>query len=477
MNQKSVIINFIWKFAERGLAQVIGFVISLVLARLIDPSAYGTLALATVFISILNVFVDCGLGTALVQRKEADDLDFSTVFYVNLLMCLVIYGLVFFGAPLVSRFYENPALTPIVRASGLILPVSGLRSVQQAYVERTMQFKKFFLSTLLATVLSGVLGLVMAYKGYGVWALVAMNVANVAVGTIVLWITVKWRPRLQFSMERLKPLLSFGSKVLGSSIVITVYSNSRQLLVGKFYTTSDLAFYNKGNSLPNCIVPTLQSSITSVLLPTVSRYQDDLQRVRELTGKAISALSMILWPMMIGMAACAEVFVPLTMTEKWMPAVPYMQLFCVEAAIWPMSSIYVNSIRAIGKSGLDFKLQTGVRVTGILLLLLMIPYGPFAVALCAFLCTLIEYTVLAVANKKVLAYPIWQQLKNILPFAGMSLVMGAVVFLIGRLAMNRFLLLVLQILCGVIVYGVLILLFRRDMIQDFLKLFLKKKQD
>ena len=474
MNKKSVIINFLWKFSERGLSQIISFVISLVLARMIDPSAYGTLALATVFTSILYVFIDCGLGTALVQSKEADDLDYSSVFYFNLTMCTILYIIVYFGAPLVSLFYNNPELTPIVRASGLMIPVSGLRSIQQAYVERTMQFKKFFLSTFLASMISGAVGMIMAYSGYGVWALVTMNFINVATGTLVLWITVKWRPKLQFSFERLKPLLNFGSKVLGSGLVISIYGNSRQLLVGKFYTTSDLAFYNKGNSIPNCIVPTIQASITSVLLPTVSRYQDDLSQVRELTGKAIAALCLILWPMMIGLAACAEVFIPFAMTEKWIPAVPYMQLFCVEAAIWPVSSIYVNSIRAIGRSDFDFKIQTTVRIVGILLLLFMIQFGPFAVALCAFLCSVFEITVLCLATRKILNYPIWQQLKNILPFMAMSFAMGLVVYFVGKLPISSFLLLMMQVLSGVIVYAVLILLFKRDMIQEFLSIFRKK---
>ena len=252
--------------------------------------------------------------------------------------------------------------------------------------------------------------------------------------------------------------------------------NSRQLLVGKFYTTEDLAFYNKGNSIPNCIVPTLQSSITSVLLPTVSRHQDDRKQVRELTGNAVAMLCMILWPMMIGLAACAEVFVPLTMTEKWSPAVPYMQLFCIEAAIWPISSIYVNSIRAIGLSGLDLKIQTSVRIVGIMLLLLMIRYGPFAVALCAFLCTVFEIVLLTCINRKLLDYPIWQQMKTILPFVAMSFIMGTAVYLLGKLPINSFLLLVIQVLCGVIVYGALILLFKRKMIQELINTFLKKKE-
>lgn len=473
MNGKNVVINFLWRFFERGLSQVISFIVSLVLARLIDPSAYGTLALATVFTTILMVFVDCGLNTALVQKKEVDDLDYSSVFYFNVAMCAVIYGVVYVTAPLISRFYENLTLVPMIRAAGLIVPVSGFRSVQQAYVERNGQFRKFFYSTLVATVVSGAVGLIMAYLGCGVWALIAMSITNVTVGTVVLWCMVKWRPIPKFSMQRMKPMVSYGSKVLGSSLVTSVYANSRQLLVGKFYTSSELAFYNKGNSLPNTIVPTIQTSITSVLLPVISRYQDDRQQVREMTGKTISIMCMVLWPMMIGLAACADTFIPLAMTEKWRPAVPYMQLFCVEAAIWPISSIYVNSIRAIGCSGLDFKFQTVVRLFGILLLLLIIRYGPFAVALCAFLCSVFEIILMMLVVRKVLAYPLWKQLKNILPFIALSFAMGIVVYLVGKQPLSWGVL-VMQILCGIVVYAVLILLFKRDMLRDMVSVLRKK---
>lgn len=476
MDKKSVIVNFLWKISEKGLSQFIGFAVSIVIARLIDPSAHGTLAMAMVFISILSVFVDCGLGTAVVQRKQIDSLDLSSVFYFNISMCTLIYIVVYFGAPFVSRFYENPELTAVVRAAGLIIPVSGLRSVHQAYVERNMQFKLIFLSSLLSTVVSGIVGIVMAYKGYGVWALISMSLVGGAVSTVILWLIVNWHPKWQFSWLRLKPLLNYGLKLLGSALVTSVYGNSRQLLVGKFYSDSDLAFYNKGNSLPNTISLTVQPSITSVLLPTISRYQDDRQMVQQLTEKAIAMLSMVLWPMMVGLAACAEVFIPFAMTDKWTPAVPYMQLFCVEAAIWPISAIYVNSIRAIGLSGLDLKLQTSVRIVGISLLLLMIQHGPFAVALCAFFCSTFEILLMICVSKRVLDYPIWQQMKTILPFVFMSFIMGAAVYLLGKLPINSFLLLVIQVLCGVIVYGALTLLFKRKMIQELISTFLKKKE-
>lgn len=461
---------------ERGCAQVVNLVISLILARLIDPEAYGVLALATIFTNILQVFIDCGLGVALVQKKEADDLDFSSVFLCNVALCCTIYAVLFFAAPLISRFYETPELTTIVRVVGLTIVISGVRSIQQAYVERSMQFKKFFLATLIATVVSGVVGLVMAYCGFGVWALVVMNLCNVAVGTAVLWFVVEWRPKLMFSARRMKPLLRFGWKVLGSGFVTVIYANSRQLLVGKFYTNSDLAFYNKGNSLPNCIVPTIQSSITSVLLPAISQFQTDLQKAKEMTWNAVRALSCVLWPVMVGLAACSDTFIRVIMTEKWLPAVPFMQIFCIEAAIWPISSIYVNTIRAIGRSDIDLTLQTVVRVIGIASLLLMIKHGPLAIAICTFGCSIFENLILMAVNKKLLNTSVFSQLKTFGPFVLLSFVMGAAVYAVEYLPIHGLLLLGVQILVGMVVYALLLLVFQRKFIKTAIGIF-KKNTD
>lgn len=475
MNSKKIIINFLWKFCERGLAQMLTLVISLILARMIAPDAYGVVALSTVFISVCQVFIDSGLGVALVQKKEADDLDFSSVFFCNVALCACLYAILFFAAPLIGRIYDNDVLPAVLRVTGLTLVVSGIRSIQHAYVERTLQFKKFFLCTLVATGISGTVGLVMAYNGFGVWSLVTMSLTNTIVGTTVLWCTVKWRPKLQFSFERLKPLVNYGSKVLGSALVTSIYGNSRQMLVGKFYTTSDLAFYNKGNSLPNNVVPTIQASITSVLLPVIAKCQDDLHQVRMLTGKAVAAMCAILWPAMVGLAACADTFVELILSDVWMPAVPYLRLFCIEAALWPISSIYVNSIRAIGRSDIDLKFQTSLRIVGISLLFIMVRYSPFAVALCALTCSVLELIALTLLNVKVLEFRVVDQLKNILPFAGMALVMGGVVLLVGELPMNLMLSLIVQVVTGVIVYLVLVLLLKKDMISD-LRMLLGKKE-
>lgn len=233
MSSTNVITNFFWRFLERCGAQGVTFIVSIVLARLLDPTVYGTVALVTIFTTIMQVFVDSGMGNALIQKKDADDLDFSSVFYFNMAMCSVLYLIMFFAAPFIASFYRMPELTAIVRVLSFVVVISGVKNVQQAYVSRHLMFKRFFFSTLGGTIGAAVIGIAMAYLGFGVWALVAQMLFNAAVDTTILWITVKWRPKKMFSFQRLKSLFSYGWKLLASSLIDTVYNDLRQLIIGK----------------------------------------------------------------------------------------------------------------------------------------------------------------------------------------------------------------------------------------------------
>ena len=216
VGRNSTITNFIWRFAERCGAQLVTFVVSIVLARILAPEDYGQIALITVFTTIMQVFVDSGLGTALIQKKDADDLDFSSVFYFNFVVCLILYVVMFGVAPLIATFYNDTSLVPIIRVISLTIVISGVKGIQQSYVSRNMMFKRFFYSTLGGTIFSALFGIGLAYAGFGVWAIVIQQLSNTAMDTLILWITVKWRPKKMFSWNRLKCLLSFGWKMLAS---------------------------------------------------------------------------------------------------------------------------------------------------------------------------------------------------------------------------------------------------------------------
>lgn len=292
-NMKSKVLSgLFWKFAERILAQLVSLVVSIVLARLLLPEDYGAVSLVTIFITLANVFVVDGLGVSLIQKKDADDVDFSTVFYFNIVFSCAIYFLLYLFAPVLAAFYDMPILCPVVRVLGLKIPIAGINSVQQAFVSRKMIFKKFFFSTLIGTVISAVVGIAMAYYGFGVWALVCQYLINSVIDTIVLWLTVRWRPIRTFSIERMKGLFSYGWKLLVQSLLVTLYGNLRSLVIGKVYSSADLAFYNKGGQFPNLIVTNVDSAINSTLFPAMSKEQNNTERVRAIARRPQSSVLM-----------------------------------------------------------------------------------------------------------------------------------------------------------------------------------------
>ena len=453
MNTKrSVLSNFIWRFAERVGAQLVAFIVSIVLARILEPSAYGTIALITVFTAILQTFVDSGLGNALIQKKDADDIDFSTVFYTNFVFCIFLYLVVFFGAPFVAKFYGDLQITGYMRVLGLTVLISGLKNVQQAYVSRHMLFKKFFFSTLGGTVIAGIVGVFMAYHGFGVWALVAQQVINLTIDTIILWITVKWRPKLVFSVERLKGLFSYGWKLLVSSLLDKVYTEIRSLIIGKIYTSADLAYYNRGLQFPQLVSTNVNTSIDSVLLPAMSNEQDNKQRVKDMTRRSIKVSTYVMAPLMIGMAFIAEPMVSLILTDKWLPCVYFMRLFCISFMFQPIHTANLNAIKAIGRSDIFLKLEIIKKIVGLIALFSTMNISVKALAFSLFLTSFVNQIVNSWPNKKLLDYGYGQQLRDILPGVIVAFIMGVAIYPVQLLGLSNILTILIQVPLGALIY-------------------------
>lgn len=475
--REKIISSLLWRFLERIGAQAVTFIVSLVLARMLAPEAYGTISLVTVFIAILQVFVDSGLGNALIQKKDADDIDFSSVFYFNICICSLLYGILFLCAPLIANFYNDATLISVVRTLGLTLIVSGLKNVQQAYVSKSLQFKKFFYATLIGTISSAVVGIVMAYYGLGVWALVTQNLLNGIIDTLILWLTVRWRPKKVFSYSRLKSLINFGWKILASSLLHTVYTNLRSLIIGKMYSVTDLAYYNKGRSFPVLIVSNINTSIDSVLFPTMSNYQDNVDRVKALTRRSIMVSSYIMWPMMVGLAVVAKPLITLLLTEKWLPAVPFLQIVCFSFALEPLQTANLNAIRSLGRSDIALKLEIVKKTISIGILVASMRYGVIAIALSGVVYSVIATVLNASPNKKLLHYGYVEQLRDITPSLLMAIAMGAVIYPIAMLKINLCLILGLQVFLGVAIYFIFSTVFKIEpylYIMDILKNYRKK---
>ncbi|MBE5870537.1 MAG: lipopolysaccharide biosynthesis protein [Lachnospiraceae bacterium] len=461
-SKENITKNLFWRLIERFGAQGVTFVVSIVLARLLDPSVYGMITIVTVFTSILQVFVDSGLGNALIQKKDADDLDFSSVFFFNLLFCVVLYGLMFVASPYIASFFTMPDLIPVLRVLSLTIVISGVKNVQQAYVSRNLMFKKFFFATLGGTLGASVIGIIMAYRGYGVWALVVQSLFNATMDTCILWATVKWRPKRMFSFERLKVLFSYGWKLLVSKLIDTVYEDVRSLIVGKMYSPDDLAYFDRGKKFPQLAVDTLNSSIDSVLFPSMSMEQDDISRVRAMTSRAIKTMSYIIFPLMVGLAVCSESIVNIILTPKWAECVPYMQIFCIGLAIVPISIANLNAIKAIGRSDIYLRLEIIRKSLNTVSLLALMWFGVKAIAYSYLLNCIMNVAVNAAPNKKFLNYGYRAQVKDLAPAFVLSAVMGIIVYLVSFFGFADWITLIIQISVGVGIYVAGSALFKID---------------
>lgn len=475
--QRKVFSGLLWKFGERIGAQAVSFLVSIILARLLLPSDYGVIALITIFIDIANVFVSSGFGAALVQKKDADEVDFSSVFYFSIVMSWVLYAIVFFGAPAVAGFYGKEILTPVLRVMALKLPLAGVNSVQHAYVQKKMLFKRFFFSTLIGTVGSAVVGIVMAYTGFGAWALVAQYLFNSTMDTVVLWFTVRWRPVWRFSLGRMKYLFGFGWKMLASELIHTSYKQIRSLIIGKVYTEKDLAFYNQGGKLPNLIVTNINSSVSSVLFPAMTLKQDDTGKLKEMVRLSIRVSSYIMWPLMIGLLVMSEPIVRLMFTEKWLPCVPYMQIACIQFALEPVQTANVQAVKAMGKGRTYLIMEIVKKVFGIVMIVAVMYQGVMAIAVTAMFVTFFAALVNSTPNRKYLGYTYREQLVDLIPSILLAAAMGICVYGVGRLPVPDLLSIVLQVISGAASYIVLSLFFRvnqfrylLDMIKNFIKM-------
>lgn len=461
--------NFVWKLAERCGSQAISFVISIILARLLDPKDYGIIALSMVFIILLQVFADSGLATALIQKKSPDRLDYSTVFYANIILSILLYGAMFVMAPFIASFYGMPDLVLLIRLLSLVLIGNGMANVQQAYVSKHMIFKRFFYSTLSATVLSAVVGISMAYHGYGIWSLVAQQLVNRFTSCVVLWLTVPFRPLLAFSWNRLKELFSFGSKLLASALLDTGMQQVWQLIIGKVYSPSDLAFFNQGQKFPQVIVSNINASIDSILLPTMASVQDNRERIHDMTRRAIKTSIFVMAPSMMILAFSADTVVRLVLTDKWLPCVPFLCIFCIDYMFWPVHTANLNAINALGRSDIFLKLEIIKKILGICILCITVKYGVLAMALGTLFTGIASQVINSWPNKELLHYSYLDQLRDFMPTVILATMAGAISFIVGFLPISLFPKMIMQGITGGFCYIILCFLFKIDSLWFLLK--------
>ena len=476
--KEKTVSGVLWTFGERILAQLVSFVVSIVLARLLAPEIFGTVALLLSLISIANIFVSGGLGLSLIQKKDVDELDYASVHYIGLLIAIVIYLVVFFLAPLIANAYGNADLVWMIRVLAIKLPLASLATVQQAKITRKMQFKKFFWVTFIGTVISGVVGIALAYAGFGAWALIAQYLTNSVIDLIALGIAIRWWPKFKVSIKRFAVLFKFGWKLLASGLLDVVYRESRALIMGLKYSAADLSYYNKGQHLPSLISNNTTGPINSVLLAAMSKFQNDKVKLKDATRRSVRVCSYVVWPCMAGIAAIAVQFVNVFLTPVWLPCVPYIYIACFSFALYPIHTANLTSIQAIGRSDVYLKLEIVKKIVGFVLIVATMWCGVFWLAFSMVTGGIIGVIINTFPSKKLLDYGLGEQLKDIMPSFLLSLAMGVPVFLMQYIPINQILLLVLQVIVGFGLYIALSAITKNKefyFILDCVKKFFKKK--
>ncbi len=465
--RNKTISGVIWKALESGGYQAIRFVISVVLARMLSPENYTTLALLLIFVNIADVFVKRGFATALIQRKDADNLDFSSVLWASLAIAVVFYAALFFGAPAIARFYEEPMIVPALRVVSVVLFSGAFNSVQSAIITRKLEFRKLSIATLSATLVSGAIGIYMAYAGFGVWALVVQQMLGSFATVVLLLVLDRWHPAFAFSLERVRSLFGFGWKLLVSSLLDTGYKSLSQLVVGKRYIGDALAFYNRGQQYPTLIADNLTSVSLSVLFPAYSAHQDDKDRVREMVRKTNRSTSLMIFPMMAGLAAVATPFIRVLLTDKWLPTVPYMQLMCIVYALYPVEATDLQAINAIGRSDVYLKTEIIKKIFGIIALAVSVFAftTPIAIAWSLVVTAVFSMLVTMIYMKLLFGYGWGAQLWDMTPPVLLSAVMWAAVYAASMIPVPDLPKLIIEIICGVAIYIALAVLLRLESFQ------------
>lgn len=453
-NKKIVVGGLIWSYGERITAQLVSLIISIVLARILDPEHYGVISIVMIFITLCNAFVTGGFGNSLVQKKDADELDFNTMLYCSIVVSILLYAVLFISAPYIASFYSMPIICPVLRVLGIRIPISGINSIQHAWIQKKLEFKKFFFATLLGTILSAFVGIGLAYFGFGVWALVAQYLTNTIIDTVVLFFINNWRPRLMFSWCRAKNLLLYGWKVLVTTLIYTISGDLRSLIIGKKFGSSDLAFYDQGKKFPNLIVSNINSSISKVMFPVLSHNQDNLPKLKQMCRKSVRVGVYLLSPLLIGLISVADVFVEVVLSTKWLPCVPYLQILAMVFLVRPLTTTCQQAIMSIGRSNITLKIELITNIIGIALLciavfflnsVLMVAYGNL-------LTEIVSFVLFMRYSNKYINYSYREQIKDIAPSLTLSCLIGIMIYSMNFIGLNKIVVLITQVMVGILAY-------------------------
>lgn len=464
--------GFIWSLSERLAAQGIMMVVSIVLARLVEPSEYGIVSIVTVFVTFADIFVSGGFGSALVQKKDADELDYNTAFSISFIISIILYLVLFVASDYIGIFYNMEELGAVLKIMGLRLPIAAINTVQHSVIQRNMEFKKFFFATLIGTIISAFVGIYLAYSGYGVWALVGQYMSNTLIDTLVLLVIENWKPKFRVSLKKAKGILSFGWKVFLQKLSYTLTGNIQSLVIGKQFSSEDLAFYNNGTKIPDVILSNIYDTMGKVLFPAISKVQDDSEKKKELIRQSVSLATFFLAPMALGLVIIGKPLVYIMYTEKWAACIPFLQIFCIRFLTRPLTTILQQAVFAIGRSDIVLVIDTvtNAMILGMLAITAFVFKSVIGVALGVLPAVVAGFMIYVWIGKKYFRYGFKEQFIDMMPSYFCAIIMGIITHFLSFLISNSVALLVFQILVGVCSYFVLSVVLNRKTLRIALEL-------
>lgn len=450
--KKKTVNGVIWSAVDRFSAQGIQFVFSILIARLLVPEDYGVIAMLNIFLAVSQTFIDSGFGTALIRKIDRTETDFSTVFYFNIAVAVFFYLGLFFAAPAIANFYNTPLLVPVTRVTAINLVIGSLSGIHNAKLSIAIDFKSRAKISIVSAVLTGSVGLWMAYSGYGVWALVVQTVFAGIIRTIMLWIIVKWYPKFVFSWQSFKEMFSFGSKLLASGLLDTIYNNIYPLVIGKVFSPTTLGVYSKANSLAQFPSSNITSVLQSVTFPVLSTIQNEEDRLAAAYKRFLRIAAFVVFPLMMGLSAVADPFIRLALTDKWEGAIYLLQIICFWMMWYPIHAINLNILQVKGRSDYFLKLEIIKKIQGVIVLCITVPMGIVAMCYGSLISSIICLIWNTYYTKKLFGYGFFAQMKDLFPVIMHSLAMWLLVSVIVHFMPNLWLKLIVGVLSGMVYY-------------------------
>lgn len=477
--KNKTIFGLMWSAVGKVGTLTINFLSNLVLARLLMPEDFGSIAMLAIFLAVSNIFIQGGLGSALIQKKNPTKADYSTVFYWNLTFAALFYALLFFTAPLVAGYYDLPPLKPLLRAQSVVLIIQSFAIVQITQLQKQMNFKALAIRNIAAAMAGTLVAIPMAFAGFGAWSLVVSAITSAIVNVILLWRMSSWRPSWEFSFASLKELFGFGGLMLLSSLTETIYTNLQGLIIGKRFSAGDLGYFSQAKKLEEIPVTGLSSIVNDVTFPAFSTLQDDTEKLLAGVRKSAKALVYVNFPMMVLLMIIAKPFITLLYGAKWEPSVPYFQILCLSGLVYTLNTLNTNVIKSLGKGSVYFVLQISKRIIGIGLIIFGIRYGVMGLLYAVASVSYISFVINAVANKKLINYGLLSQVKDFLPALAVTAVAGLAAYAFSSIDMNIYVLMCVQICIFAVVFFVLSKLLKIDGFQTYYSViqnFIKRKR-